>query len=81
MTSEQTLLPIGRRDSCTSVNVSLRGSLANQYYELLNQSKDAATSFIDRLLGSDDIDIVRYIEDEAIVIGRQSELGYYFPDW
>lgn len=81
MTAEQTLLPIGRRDRRTSVNVSLRGSLANEYYGLLNQSIDDAASFINHLLKSTDIDIVRSFEDEAIVIGRESERGYYYPDW
>jgi len=82
MTAEQTLLPIGRKDRRTSVNVSLRGSLASKYYELLNKiSKDEATAFIEHLLGSSDLDIVRYVDGETIVIGRESECGYYYPDW
>jgi len=77
-----TLLPIGRRDRRMCVNVSLRGSLASQYYELLNKkSKNEATSFIEHLLKSTDIDIVRNFADEAIIIGRKSERGHFIPDW
>ena len=52
-------------------------------YELENGkiSKDEATAFIEHLLGSSDLDIVRYVDGETIVIGRESECGYYYPDW
>ena len=82
MTAEQTLLPISRRDRCTPVKVSLRGSLASQYYELLDKkSKDDAVLFINHLLKSKDEDIIRSFDDEALVIGKQSEKGEFFPDW
>jgi hypothetical protein len=82
MIVEQTIMPVSRRDRRISVNVSLRGSLASQYYELLNKkSKDEATSFIEHLLKTKDIDIIRSFEDEAIVIGRKTDRGHYNFDW
>ena len=64
-----------------SVSVSLRGSLAGEYVRLRETgNKASADVFVESLLLSDDPDVIRLPQDTAIVIGRHSERGQFFPD-
>ena len=76
------LEPMSMRDAKPTYSVSLRGSLADFYYELTVRKKDEdAKYFLEELLISDDEDIVKLREGEKIIIGRESERGMFFPDW
>lgn len=64
------------------LSVSLRGSLADDYYHLTYvDNTQEANHFIKSLLVSNDGNLIRYREGEQIVIGLLSEKGKYFPHW
>lgn len=78
--SEVESLSIGQAE--LSIPISLRGSLASRYYELMsNSSKHEAVQFIRELLYSNDGDLLKFRDGQRIVIGLCSEKGMYFPDW
>ena len=82
MSMRQTLEPVCRKDSTVPLNISLRGSLASEYYRLVtNHSKQEARTMIDGLLASSDCNIYRYLDRDILVIGLISERGHYWPDW
>ena len=82
VTGQQTLEPVGRRDRTLPVKVSLRGSLAAEYYRLLTTvSADVASSYMRELFQWPDPDIVRLILGDDVIIGLRSEQGNYLLDW
>lgn len=82
MSNYQTLEPLGRDDKSVYLSVSLRGSLAGQYRDLLiNGDTNTAQEMINRLLVTPHPDVLRAYEDDMVVIGLRSERGRFFPDW
>ncbi len=76
------LEPLSIKNTKYNLSVSLRGSLAGQYYELLSsRDKIACSDYVQELLFSEDPDLIKYQEEWVIVIGRNSERGRFFPDW
>lgn len=62
--------------------ISLRGSLADNYQNLIERGmSEEAKRLLDNLLSSNDTGLLRYPEGNYIVVGLQSERGKYFPDW
>lgn len=76
------LEPLSRRESAMPVSVSLRGSLAQRLMELqLNEHRSKARKYIQALLVSTDLDLVRFHDSSGLVIGLRSERGMFYPDW
>ncbi len=74
--------PLSIKRTTFSLPVSLRGSLADQYCQLISyHDKDEGERYIKKLLFSDDEELVKIRSDEQIVIGLISERGKYFPHW
>jgi hypothetical protein len=74
--------PLSIRDAEASLPVSLRGSLAGEYFQLVSKSdRKGCKAFLNELLLSDDIDLLKIKYTGCLVIGRKSEVGMYFPDW
>ncbi len=74
--------PLGIKQAELPVPVSLRGSLAGRYFDLIsNDGRQAAANFIRSLLFSRSSDLLKYREGNQIVIGLCSEKGMFFPDW
>lgn len=64
------------------LHLSLRGSLAQQYFDFAYQGNwDKAKEYASYLMKSPDPDIEKRIEGELLVIGKVSERGHFFPDW
>lgn len=72
------LEPIGRREHSAPLKISFRGSLAGRFAELKHEDR---SDFIEELFKSSDLDIMAYVEDGSLVVGRLSERGCFFPDW
>lgn len=76
------LEPLSFHNTETKLPISLRGSLAQQYYQMLLAGEDyALKEFLSKLVASNDRDIVRYVDGKNLVIGLRSEKGLFFPDW
>ena len=74
--------PVSIQNTKPNLSISLRGSLAENYYNLTKVSKkNDADSLINTLLTSNNPDLIRFREEECIVVGLRSEVGRYFPDW
>lgn len=77
-----TVEPLSRRDHSVPLNVSLRGSLAGECYERhIADGPDTAADFVRSLLSARDPDLLRFVENNTLVIARVSERGLFFPDW
>ena len=64
------------------MRLSLRGSLAQQYFDLAYRGAlPTAEEFVGRLIESSDPDLEKRIDGELLVIGRVSERGRFLPDW
>ena len=61
--------------------ISLRGSLAAEVAEQLQASPPDAGAIIKDCLRRYSSDIVMIQENDTVVIGRESEVGQYPPDW
>ncbi len=61
--------------------ISLRGSLAAEVAEQLQASPPDAGAIIKDCLRRHSSDIVIIQENDMVVIGRESEVGQYPPDW
>lgn len=77
-----TLEPISIKNTDANLPISLRGSLAHEYYELLLRGESKSVQdYLSVLLTSTDPNIIRYKEGFNLVIGLRSEKGQFFPDW
>ncbi len=76
---QMTIEPSSDRAASASLHVSLRGSLADQYYRLVQRGNTEAQTFIERLLISEDPNVLCFPEEEVIVIGLKSEMECYLP--
>ncbi len=61
--------------------ISLRGSLAAEVAEQLHASPPDAGAILRDCLYRHSSDIVMIQENDMVVIGRESEVGMYPPDW
>lgn len=61
--------------------ISLRGSLAAEVAEQLHASPPDAGAILRDCLRRHSSDIVMVQEDDVLVVGRESEVGQYPPDW
>ena len=61
--------------------ISLRGSLAAEVAEQLHSSPPDAGAIIKDCLLRHSSDIVMIQDNDMVVIGRESEVGMYPPDW
>ena len=61
--------------------ISLRGSLAAEVARQLQASPLDAGSILMNCLHSYSSDIVMIQENDMLIIGRESEVGMYPPDW
>lgn len=74
--------PISRRNRSITLPISLRGSLAAEYARLrVVGNYDAAKTFLDELIISDNRDLIRVENHGTVVIGLASERGQFPPDW
>jgi hypothetical protein len=64
------------------MQLSLRGSLAQQYFDLASQGALlAAEIFVRSLIESLDPDLDKRVDGDLLVIGKVSERGQFSPDW
>ena len=64
------------------MQLSLRGSLAQQYFDLASQGAlVTAEKFVGSLIESLDPDLEKRIDGDLLIIGKKSERGRYSPDW
>lgn len=64
------------------MQLSLRGSLAQQYYDLACQGAlVTAEKFVGSLIESLDPDLEKRIDGDLLIIGKRSERGKFSPDW
>lgn len=61
--------------------ISLRGSLAVEVAEQLQASPPDAGAILRDCLHRYSLDILVVQESDMVVIGRESEVGMYPPDW
>lgn len=61
--------------------ISLRGSLAAEVAEQLHVGLPDAGVILRHCLRRHSSDIVMIQENDMVVIGRESEVGMYPPDW
>lgn len=61
--------------------ISLRGSLAAEVAEQLHAGPPDAVAILRDCLRRYSTDIVMIQENGMVVIGRESEVGQYPPDW
>jgi hypothetical protein len=74
--------PISIKNTKPDLSISLRGSLAGNYFSLVDEGKDEeANNFINTLLSSNNADLIKFKEEKSIVIGLKSEKRKFFPDW
>lgn len=76
----QSIERVSKYNGKEKARISLRGSLAEKYYELIYNDKDTA-AFIDELLATTRQGVIRKIEGSQLVIGLDSDRGKYYPDW
>lgn len=72
------LEPLSKCNVNESGVISLRGSLAGKYYDLLAENRDV---FILGLLDTELEGVVWKVEAGQVLIGLREEVGTYFPDW
>jgi hypothetical protein len=64
-----------------SCAVSLRGSLAQEFYILRQESPEQVDAFWAGLKLDADIVTIPSADNASIIIGRRSDRGRHLPDW
>lgn len=80
---QSNLEPVGSITASNKMNISFRGSLAEDFYSLSEQeNKLAENNFIQSILKNLHSEYYTWFyEGMTLVIGKRKDKGSYFPDW